>query len=183
MEYNSTNNAYDLSLFESRTPYVRASAAAGAGSAARSGKSAGKRTGSKTITPERMAQERRSRKQRKSRSMLVTVLAVTILFVIAVTMLVSSHVASYELTLDIEKANARLTGLEQDYEALSIKYDTKMSDAVVEERAINELGMQKRDNSQTNYLTLNVDNVFEISGHQTNDWYQTSLENILSYSD
>lgn len=184
MEYNSTNNAYDLSLFEQRVPYVRASKA-DAGAAARAAKNSGKRRGSrsKTITPERMAEEKRQRERREARSRFVRVLALGILVVIVVTMLISSRVDYHELTMEIDDANKTFTELEQDYEALRVKFDTKMSDAAVEEYAVNELGMQKRENSQTEYISLNVGNVFEIANEQSDDWYQTNLEKILSYSD
>ncbi len=184
MEYNSTNNAYDLSLFEQRSTYVRAPRAE-AGTAARAGRSTGKRTGSRsrTITPERMAEEKRERERREARSRFVRVLALGILAVIAVTMLISSRVDYHELTMEIDNANDKLTELEQDYEALRVKFDTKMSDAAVEEYAVSNLGMQKRENSQTEYISLNVGNVFEIANEQSDDWYQTNLEKILSYSD
>lgn len=184
MEYNSTNNAYDLSLFEQRVPYVRAPRA-NAATASRAAKNTGKRSGSrsKTITPERMAEEKRERERREARSRFVRVLALGILAVIAVTMLISSRVDYHELTMEIDSANQTLTELEQDYEALRVKFDTKMSDAAVEEYAVSNLGMQKRENSQTEYISLNVGNVFEIANEQSDDWYQTNLEKILSYSD
>jgi|GEM_PF-1664744 len=185
MEYNSTNNAYDLSLFEQRTAYVRQQPRAEAG-VSRAGRAAGKRSGSrsgKTVTPQRAAEQKKEREQRQARSKFVRVLALGILAVIAVTMLINSRVDYHELTMDIDEANKELTELEQDYEALRVKFDTKMSDAAVEEYAVSTLGMQKRENSQTEYISLHVGSVFEIANEQSDDWYQTNLEKILSYSD
>ncbi|MBE6759383.1 MAG: hypothetical protein E7554_04755 [Ruminococcaceae bacterium] len=184
MAYNSGNNAYDLSLFEPRQTYVRATPKAEAG-VSRQGKVGAGRSGAKsrTVTPERKAESRKERERRIARTRLVRILALSILAVIVITMLVSSRVDYHELTMEIESANKQLTELEQDYEALRVKFDTKMSDAAVEEYAVNTLGMQKRENSQTEYISLNVSNVFELSDQESDDWYQTNLEKILSYAD
>ena len=184
MAYNAGSNAYDLSLFEPRQTYVRSTPKAEAG-VSRSGKMSGGRSGGKqkTVTPERKAESRKERERRIARTRLVRILALGILVVIAITMLVGSRVDYHELTMEIEDASKRLTELEQDYEALRVKFDTKMSDAAVEEYAVNELGMQKRENSQTEYISLNVGNVFELSDQQSDDWYRTNLEKILSYAD
>lgn len=182
MGYNDSN-AYDLSLFEQRESYVRA-ARAEAG-ASRAGRASGKQTGkkNKVISAEQMAEARKEREAREARNKFAKLLALGIILVIALTMLVGTRVDYHELTVDIENANQKLTGLEQDYEALRLEFDNKMSDTAVEEYAVSVLGMQKRENSQTEYISLNVDNVFEIADEQSNDWYQTNLEKILSYSD
>lgn len=183
MAYNSGNNAYDLTLFEPRTAYVRAPKAEAGVS--HTGKMTRRRSGtkSKTVTPERRAEIRRERENREMRTRLVRILALGILGVIVLTMMVGSRVDYHELTMEIENANKQLTELEQDYEALRVKFDTKMSDAAVEEYAVTMLGMQKRESSQTEYISLNVGNVFELADQQSDDWYQTSLEKILSYAD
>ena len=183
MSYNPTNNAYDLSLFEQRQAYVRAPRAEAG--AARAGKMAGKGTGtkSKKLTAAQRAEEKKLRETREARNRLVRILAFAIIAVIAITMLVNDRVNYHELTMEIETASKKLIALEQDYEALRLEFDNKMSDTAVEEYAVNVLGMQKRENSQTEYISLNVGNVFELSDTQPNDWYQASLEEILSYSD
>ena len=182
MGYNETSNAYDLSLFERRQPYVRATAEAGT---ARSSKTGSRRAGTRTQekSAQQKAEERAAQERREANIRLARVLAIGIIVVIAITMLVSNRVDYYELTMDIEEANRTLTELEQDYEALRLEFDNKMSDTAVEEYAVNVLGMQKRENSQTEYISLNVGNVFEIANQQSNDWYQTNLEKILSYGD
>jgi len=184
MAYNSGSSAYDLSLFEPRPAYVRTTPKAEAG-VSRSGRAAGRRSSKKSgpVTPARKAESRKERERRIARTRLTRILALCIMAVIVVTMLVGSRVDSHELTMEIEKANKQLTELEQDYEALRVKFDTKMSDAAVEEYAVNQLGMQKRENSQTEYISLNVGNVFELADRQTDDWYRTNLEKILSYTD
>jgi len=183
MGYNNGNNAYDLSLFEQRPAYVRAPRAEAGVS--RAGKMSGKKTGSRSKTPTaaQRAEEKALRERREARNRLVRVLAVAVIAVIAITMLVGNRVDYHELTMEIEEASRTLTELEQDYEALRLEFDNKMSDTAVEEYAVNVLGMQKRENSQTEYISLEVGNVFEIADQQTNDWYQTNLEKILSYGD
>ncbi len=183
MGYNNGNTAYDLSLFEARQAYVRTPRAEAG--AVRTGKMNSKSAGSrsKKLTAGQLAEERKKRETREARSRLVRILAFAIIAVIAVTMLVSNRVDYHELTMEIEAASRTLTELEQDYEALRLEFDNKMSDTAVEEYAVNVLGMQKRENSQTEYISLNVGNVFEIANEQSNDWYQTNLEKILSYGD
>ncbi len=184
MAYESGNNAYDLTLFAPRKSYVRATPKAEAG-VSRTGRLSGGRSGakSKTVTPERKAESRKERERRIGRTRLARILALGIFMVIVFTMLIGSRVDYHELTMEIEAASKELTELEQDYEALRVKFDTKMSDAAVEEYAVNELGMQKRESSQTEYISLNVSNVFEFADQQSDDWYQTNLEKILSYAD
>lgn len=185
MGYQS-NTAYDLSLFEGRRTYVRPTPPpkAEAGTAHR-GKSAGKQAGTRTKAPtaEQKAEARKLRETRQARVRLAQILALCVIAVIAVTVLVSSRVDYHELTMEIEAASRELTDLEQEYEALRLEFDNKMSDTAVEEYAVSQLGMQKRENSQTEYISLDVSNVFEIDGKQSNDWYQTNLEKILSYGD
>lgn len=184
MGYNESSNAYDLSLFERRQPYVRTTVKAEA-NAARAGKASAGRstTRTKPLTAEEKAEAKEAQERREARSRLARILAVGIIFVITITMLVGNRVEYHELTMDIENANSALTELEHEYEALRLEFDNKMSDSAVVEYAVNELGMQKRERSQTEYIRLDVGNVFEIAGQQTNDWYQTNLEKILSYED
>lgn len=184
MGYNSGNNAYDLSLFEPRdNVYVRTNAEAGVSRAG--GKSTAKRSGSRsrTATPERRKETKQERERRSARTKLARGLAIGIMLVIGVTIFIKGQVQHHELTREIEKASVSLTELEQEYEALKVKFDTKMSDSAVEEYAVNELGMQKRENSQTEYISLNVGSVFEIADEESDDWYQTNIERILSYTD
>ncbi len=183
MGYNSGNNAYDLSLFEPRQSRVRTNAEAGSGASRTGSKVAGKRppSRSKTTTPERKSKSRS--KNDGLRSKLAGGLAIGMFIIIAFAMLIGGRADYLEVTRQIELAKADLTELEQEYEVLKVKFDTKMSDSAVEEYAVNVLGMQKRENSQTEYISLNVGNVFEMADTQPNDWYQASLEEILSYSD
>lgn len=66
-----------------------------------------------------------------------------------------------ELTSAIEKSEAELTSLQNDYDGLMVQYDTKMSDAAIEEYAKNTLGMQKRENFQLEWITIGEEDDFE----------------------
>lgn len=181
LDYNSTNNAYDLSLFEPRQQYVRAeSGSVRTGSAAKKSRS---RTRSKTKTPQRDMAEKERRAAREARGRLARILACGIAAFIAVAMLISSRVEFHELTLEIDKADKQLVLLEQDYEALRVTFDNKMSDTAVEEYAMSELHMQRRENSQTEYISLGVGDIFEIDDERSLDWYQSSLQKMLSYDE
>lgn len=183
MGYNPGNNAYDLSLFEQRQTYVRTTPRAEAGVTRAGGRAGTKGAGSRSRSAANSAEEKLLREHREASLRLARWLAIGIICVIGITMLVGSRVDYHELVMEIEKANAQLTELEQDYEAMRLEFDNKMSDTAVEEYAVNVLGMQKRENSQTEYISLNVGNVFEIGSQQANDWYQTNLDRILSYGD
>ena len=185
MAYNS-NQALDLDIFDPRkTAGTRSRAKAGTGTVETGSKPAAKRTPprSKTMTPERRKELKQEKERREAGRKLARRLAFGIIAVIAVTVLLKGQVQHLELTREIEEANAELINLEQEYEALKIKFDTKMSDSAVEEYAVSVLGMQKRENSQTDYISLGVDNVFELAGQESDDWYQTNIERILSYTD
>lgn len=180
MGYN--NGAYDLSLFSQRSPYVRATANVGTAQAKKNS-SKSRKPGTSAKAPTSLEEERERIARHETITKLARVLVVGMLAAIAVTVFIGNRVEDLELTRQIENANATLVGLQQDYEALRVDFDNKMSDAAVEEYAVNVLGMQKRENGQTEYISLGVGSVFEIGDEQSFDWYQTNLENILSYGD
>lgn len=182
MAYNPANNAYDLSLFEpKRSPYVSVRQEA---TARKKNNNAAKgRTGTrKTINaPEKEAVRESKLVGKTDRANLVQWLVIGIVLIVVVSVLISSRVEHHELTLQIDEASSRLELLKQDYEALRVSFDTKMSDTAVEEYAVKTLGMQKRENSQTEYISLGTGDIFEIADEQSLDWYNSGLEELLSY--
>lgn len=77
------------------------------------------------------------------------------------TISINYQVKENELTTAIEKSEAELTTLQNDYDGLMVKYDTRMSDAAIEEYAKNTLGMQKRENFQLEWITVGEQGDFD----------------------
>lgn len=77
------------------------------------------------------------------------------------TISINYQVKENELTTAIEKSEAELTSLQNDYDGLMVKYDTKMSDSAIEEYAKNTLGMQKRENFQLEWIAVGEQDDFD----------------------
>ena len=98
----------------------------------------------------------------------VKTVAVVALGLLIVAIVIAGSAQTSKLTRMIEEKNAALVELQQDYEAMSIQHETKMSDSAVEEYAIEVLGMQKRESSQTNYVPLGSGDSFEVATRSDN---------------
>ncbi len=98
---------------------------------------------------------------RYGRFQVAAVLFVAVLFVLLLGIMVANGQKVNDLTHDIKNKNAELTVLEQDYEVMKISFESKMSDAAIEQYAAQVLGMQRRENYQTEWLSINNDDVFE----------------------
>lgn len=78
-----------------------------------------------------------------------------------------------ELSTLIAQREQELQSLKNDYDGLMVEYDTKMSDSAIQEYAEKELGMQKRENFQLEWISVGEQNDFENEGNQNNgfiDW-------------
>jgi len=122
-----------------------------------------------------------SNAKNKSRA---TTVAILMIIVIGVGVLLNCQMQHYELLQEISTANATLSELQQDYVDLSVTYESKMSNSAIEEYATTVLGMQKRDDDHTEYVTLGGGDVFEST---TNDgifeWLEDKFDELLSYMD
>ncbi len=96
---------------------------------------------------------------------LIRSICIAAITAITLTLLIISQVRSHELTRDIERTNGMLVALQQDYDAIQADFNSRMSDTAVEEYAINVLGMQKREYSQTEYISLGTGDVFEFTSN------------------
>ncbi len=92
------------------------------------------------------------------------VLIAAVMFIALLGLMVANQQKINDINHDIKNKTAELTVLEQDYEVMKISFESKMSDAAIEQYAINELGMQHRENNQTEWLSLNNKDVFEDCG-------------------
>lgn len=82
-----------------------------------------------------------------------------------------------ELANTIAKREQELKTLQNDYEGLKVKYDTRMNDTAIQEYAEKELGMQKRENFQIHWIDVGENNEFENDGLQK----QSLIERIAAY--
>lgn len=88
-------------------------------------------------------------------------------------MSVNCEAQKNELSTQIAEKEASLQTLKNDYDGLMVEYDTAMSDAAIQEYAETELGMQKRENFQLEWIEVGEQNDFENEGTQNNafiDW-------------
>lgn len=165
--------AYDFSLFEEHpTPYVKranrvSKTQKNAGTQIKNGPNASKNTAAKT--------------SRLNRSMARAV-AIGMLLTVAVGALISCQMEYNEIIQEISAVNSTLTELQFEYEDLSMVYETKMNNASIETYATDTLGMQKRDNSITEYITIGNGDVFDYTGDD-NTWLQEQFDKLLSYMD
>lgn len=99
------------------------------------------------------------------RFQVAAVIFAAVLFIVLLAMMVANGQKVNDLTHDIKDKKAEITVLEQDYEVMKIAFESKMSDAAIEQYAIKELGMQRRENYQTEWLSINNSDVFESCGN------------------
>ena len=173
------NVAYDFSLFEGRAvSYTeRVNERRQTQKKQQATKS---RTASQTQTSTRSA----SKAGQIDRKSLARGVAIGIIFAVAVGALLSCRMEYHELMQEISAANSTLSELQQDYNDLSVSFETKMSNSAIEEYATDVLGMQKRDNSQTEWVTIGGGDVFEYtSDNGAAQWLQDEIDKLLSYMD
>lgn len=94
-----------------------------------------------------------------------TVTLIVAVFIALVGIMVANGETVNGINHDIDDLNDELTVLEQEYEVMKITFDSKMSDAAIEKYATEILGMQRRENNQTECLRLNDSNSFEDCGN------------------
>lgn len=174
--YLDGNAAYDLSLFEGRpvnyekTRTLPNKPAAKSKSRAGSAKSTARRSAPRSKAAAKSAEDRR---------IYARWVAVGILFVCAVAMLISSRMEYHELTQEVSAASERLEMLQHDYEGLRVTVDNKMSNSAIEKYAVETLGMQKREGSQTESISLGSGDFYEYS-NGSNSRLKDILDQILS---
>ncbi len=101
-----------------------------------------------------------------------TVALIASVFIVLVGIMVANGETVNSINHDIDDLNDELTMLEQDYEVMKITFDSKMSDAAIEKYATEKLGMQRRENNQTECLRLNNFDSFEDCGNGTSSIFR-----------
>ena len=169
------SSAYDWSLFEGRdVNYVgNRKLRERTEEKKNQKKSAAKAVGKKSKTALAVSQKERAYR-----------IVFGLLLFIALGVMLSCCMQEHEIAHELDVANLQLTELRQDYEALNITFDNEMSSSALEEYATDVLGMQKRENSQTEWITIGGGDVFEYTEETgLGTWFQDETDRLLSYLD
>lgn len=176
--YFNGNAAYDLSLFEGRPVSYEKTRSAPAKNAAAKSKSKPAKSSSRRTAPKSKA----AAKSAEERRVFARWVAIGMIFACALAMLISSRMEYHELTQEVNAANRQLELLQHDYEGLRVTFETKMSNSAIEEYAADVLGMQKRESSQTEWISLGGGDVFEYTSGSEGR-FSDILDQVLSYMD
>ncbi|MBE6764289.1 MAG: hypothetical protein IJP10_02520 [Clostridia bacterium] len=190
MAYSGAAYDYDFALFEPRRSYVGESdrdvSGRKKGSGSRTGTSKS-RTGSKTSKAKTVSEQERKRlaraakKAHEKRVKTGLYALAGVAAALLITFMVAGGVQQHEYTQRIDDANAVLNELNNDYEALRVEYETRLGASAVEEYAVNNIGMQKVQNSQITWVTVEKGDVFEVAKPTRGIFSTSSLNDLLSY--
>ena len=150
------NAAYDLSVFENRTPEAR--------------------------KPRIKVREGGKTQQVQHRVQMTINAAVGVVLVALACALIYSQVTITELTGEMMHTEEQLTAARSEYDYLASELDRKTSVKNVEEIAETQLGLVKMDKSQISYITLEEESVITVpqSGlRQRLDQLQQHLLSII----
>ncbi len=160
--YNGNSNlAYDLSLFEVDEEYER----------------------KKEQKREEKSHIRMTEKKAVARngSIFATVISAVLCIAIAFSILYSK-VELAEYTAMISEVKTQLETEQRENDRLNAELDSMVTLDNVESIAASELGLQKTQNSQINFVTLNTEKMTEVAKTDTNifvsikDWFYDVLE-------
>ncbi len=160
--YNGNSNlAYDLSLFEVDEEYER----------------------KKEQKREEKSHIRMTEKKAVARngSIFATVVSAVLCIAVAFSILYSK-VELAEYTAMISEVKTQLETEQRENDRLNAELDSMVTLDNVESIAASELGLQKTQNSQINFVTLNTEKMTEVAQTDTNifvsikDWFYDVLE-------
>lgn len=184
--------AYDFALFEPRESFVRerdretnVNRKKGSGSktgTSRSRTGTGTKTAKNAISEKerkRIAREAKKAHEKRVKTGLYALAGIAAALLI--TFMVAGGVQQHEYTKRIEEANMILNEVNNDYEALRVEYETRLGASAVEEYAVNNIGMQKVQNSQITWVTVEKGDLFEVAKPTRGTFSASALVDLLSY--
>ena len=154
----TTNAAYDLTRFETRTAAQRE-------------------------TEQRPQIQKVKKTKAASRVSPVKAIACMLLVIAVTSALLYTRVQLTECTQKVEAANEEYTSLEAEGTRMSLELEGKVSLKNAEEYASNELGMTKMDNKSVEYLRLTQENKIEVPSESEKGRWESIQEffaNLLS---
>ncbi len=163
MTFSDRNVAYDLSLFEEEEEVVQP-------------KSESQRSIVYDIDKER-------RKRRLPNVDPLTALlafAATVLTVIALVAIIHGQAQLTELNQQISDAQTELTELQSYYTQMEMKVENKLGPSVIEEYAKNELGMNKTQSFQKEFISLSEGDSAYIANSGKKNFFESVLDHLDS---
>lgn len=170
MSYNNRNAAYDLSLFESTAVPLEKEP-----EKKKSNNQKAKNNVVK-ITNEQIYIIRK-RRHNPLKLAVGVVFGAVVTFVIAT--IIQGQVQLTELSKEIASANKELSIQQSIYTEMQMKANATLSPSVIDEYAVNKLGMTKAINSQKEFVNLSEGDKAEITQTQ-NDNIFTTIANAIA---
>ena len=170
MSYNNRNAAYDLSLFESTAVPLKKEP-----EKKKSNNQKAKNNVVK-ITNEQIYIIRK-RRHNPLKLAVGVVFGAVVTFVIAT--IIQGQVQLTELSKEIASANKELSIQQSIYTEMQMKANATLSPSVIDEYAVNKLGMTKAINSQKEFVNLSEGDKAEITQTQ-NDNIFTTIANAIA---
>lgn len=170
MSYNNRNAAYDLSLFESTAVPLEKEP-----EKKKSNNQKAKNNVVK-ITNEQIYIIRK-RRHNPLKLAVGVVFGAVVTFVIAT--IIQGQVQLTELSKEIASANKELSIQQSIYSEMQMKANATLSPSVIDEYAVNKLGMTKAINSQKEFVNLSEGDKAEITQTQ-NDNIFTTIANAIA---
>ena len=170
MSYNNRNAAYDLSLFESTAVPLEKEP--------EKKKSNNQKAKNNVV---KISNEQiyiiRKRRHNPLKLAVGVVFGAVVTFVIAT--IIQGQVQLTELSKEIASANKELSIQQSIYTEMQMKANATLSTSVIDEYAVNKLGMTKAINSQKEFVNLSEGDKAEITQTQ-NDNIFTTIANAIA---
>ena len=170
MSYNNRNAAYDLSLFESTAVPLEKEPEKKKSNNQKAKNNVVKITNEQIYTI-------RKRRHNPLKLAVGVVFGAVVTFVIAT--IIQGQVQLTELSKEIASANKELSIQQSIYTEMQMKANATLSPSVIDEYAVNKLGMTKAINSQKEFVNLSEGDKAEITQTQ-NDNIFTTIANAIA---
>lgn len=114
-------------------------------------------------TPQiREVRKEKVREEKKSGLSMARVSATLLVVVAMLSALLYTRVVQIEVTREYNQTEETLAALKSENSTLTKQLENKLSIANIEEIALNQLGMQKLENRQIQYITFETEDVVEV---------------------
>jgi len=161
MTFSDRNAAYDLSLFEEEEEALQP-----------------KSGSQKSIVYDINKERRKRRLPNVDPLTALFAFAASVLAVIALVAIIHGQAQLTELNQQISDAQTQLTELQSYYTQMEMKVENKLGPSVIEEYAKNELGMNKTQSFQKEFISLSEGDSAYIANSGKKNFFETILEHL-----
>lgn len=156
--HRNQSEAYDLSLFEKKTPKLVA------------------------LKPNKKALKAEKRKARIQSFLNAAAVALSTLVIVGVLALMLTNRAQLtELNRQISTKEEELQTLQDEYKSIANDLASKTSAQEVEKYATEVLGMQKAESGQIQYITVNGEDIAEVTGDNGTSWLEQIVHTVSEF--